>query len=107
MTIFTVNDGADLHHFGSSSLVGQPASGIGFRSTRLLAGLFNSLQMTMAESYINGFEIPDPAFRGLIQSSMPFLFRQMPQLLAPYDWVLSESDRIAESSHELMKIQYK
>jgi cyclopropane-fatty-acyl-phospholipid synthase len=106
VTIFSVNDGADLHHFGSSSLVGQPASGIGFRSARLMAGLFNSLQMTMAESYINGLEIPDQVFRGLIQTSMPFLFRRMPQLLAPYDWVLSESDKIAESSQELMKIQY-
>jgi hypothetical protein len=72
VTIFSVNDGADLHHFGSSSLVGQPASGIGFRSARLMAGLFNSLQMTMAESYINGLEIPDQVFRGLIQTSMPF-----------------------------------
>ena len=106
MTTLDINDGADLHHFASSSLAGQTASGIGFRSARLMAGLFNSLQMTMAESYINGLEIPDPVFRGLIHSSMPILFRQMPQLLAPYDWVLSESDRIAESSHELMKIQY-
>ena len=106
MTTLAFNDGADLHHFASSSLAGQPASGIGFRSARLMAGLFNSLQMIMAESYINGLELPDQAFRGLIKASMPILFKQMPQLLAPYDWVLGESDKIAESSHELMKIQY-
>jgi len=28
MTILAVNDGADLHHFASSSLAGQPASGL-------------------------------------------------------------------------------
>jgi len=106
MTTLAIKDGADLHQFSTSSLAGRPASLFGFRSARLMAGLFNSLQMIMAESYINGLEMPDPIFRGLIQASMPILFRQMPQLLAPYDWVLGESDKIAESSHELMKIQY-
>ena len=37
---------------------------------------------------------------------MPILFRHFPGLLAPYEWVLEESDRMAESSRELMTIQY-
>jgi cyclopropane-fatty-acyl-phospholipid synthase len=37
---------------------------------------------------------------------MPILFKHAPSLLAPYEWVLTESDRLAESSRELMKVQY-
>ena len=71
-----------------------------------MAGAFNQAQMAMAEAYINGLEIPDSLYRGMAHSSMPILFRHFPGLLAPCDWVLEESDRIAESSRELMEIQY-
>jgi len=37
---------------------------------------------------------------------MPTMFSHFPGLLAPYEWVLEESDQIAESSKELMEIQY-
>jgi len=37
---------------------------------------------------------------------MPILFKYFPSLLAPYDWVLKETDHLAEGSRELMKLQY-
>jgi hypothetical protein len=36
-----------------------------------MAGAFNQAQMAMAEAYINGLEIPDSLFRGMIHASMP------------------------------------
>ncbi len=76
------------------------------RATRLLASVFNASQMALAEAYINGLEIPDAVFRSMMHGSMPILFQHAPGLLAPYQWVLEESDRLAESSQELMKLQY-
>jgi cyclopropane-fatty-acyl-phospholipid synthase len=104
MTI--TNAGADLHRFSPTKSMHTPANGPGYQSTRLMASLLNSVQMGLAEAYINGLEIPDSLFRGLINQSMPTLFKSWPQLLAPYEWVLTESDEIAESSQELMEIQY-
>ena len=98
--------GADLHRFNATNLLHAPAHGPGYQSVRLMASLFNSVQMGLAEAYINGLEIPDSLFRNLINQSMPTLFKSWPQLLAPYEWVLTESDEIAESSQELMEIQY-
>jgi cyclopropane-fatty-acyl-phospholipid synthase len=76
------------------------------QATRLLASVLNASQMALAEAYINGLEIPDAVFRSMMHSSMPILFQHAPGLLAPYQWVLEESDRLAESSQELMKLQY-
>jgi cyclopropane-fatty-acyl-phospholipid synthase len=79
---------------------------MGYKATRLMARVFNAAQMTFAEAYVNGLEIPDSLFRSLLHTSMPILFQHAPGLLAPYEWVLQESDRLAESSQELMKVQY-
>jgi len=64
------------------------------------------LQMALAEAYINGLEVPDEVLRGLFDTFMPLLFRHFPALLAPYEWVLTETDDLAAGSRELMKIQY-
>ncbi len=79
---------------------------MGYKATRLMARVFNAAQMAFAEAYVNGLEIPDSLFRSLLHTSMPILFQHAPGLLAPYEWVLQESDRLAESSQELMKVQY-
>jgi cyclopropane-fatty-acyl-phospholipid synthase len=79
---------------------------IAYKATRLMAGAFNVAQMAMAEAYINGLEIPDSVFRSMFHTSMPILFKYCPGLLAPYEWILTESDRLAESSRELMTVQY-
>ena len=81
-------------------------SPIAYKATRLMAGVFNLTQMALAEAYINGLEIPDSVFRSIFHASMPTLFKHCPGLLAPYEWVLTESDRVADSSRELMKLQY-
>jgi cyclopropane-fatty-acyl-phospholipid synthase len=79
---------------------------LAYRATRLVAAALNAAQMASAEAYINGAEIPDSAFRALLTLSMPTLFQHCPGLLAPYEWVLHESSHIAESSRELMSVQY-
>ncbi len=79
---------------------------ISYQTTRLMASAFNATQMALAEAYINGIEIPDPVLRSIFEVSLSTLFKSAPGLLAPYEWVLTESDRLAESSPELMKVQY-
>ncbi|AFY56505.1 methyltransferase, cyclopropane fatty acid synthase [Rivularia sp. PCC 7116] len=79
---------------------------IAYKSTRLMAGILNQAHMVSAEAYINGLEIPDSAFRLLLHASMPIFFKYCPALLAPYEWVLNESDSLAKSSKQLMKLQY-
>jgi cyclopropane-fatty-acyl-phospholipid synthase len=37
---------------------------------------------------------------------MPIFFEYFPALLAPYEWVLKETEHLAEGSQELMKVQY-
>ena len=81
-------------------------SPLAYKATRLMAGALNLVQMAFAEAYINGLEIPDSVLCAIFDSSMSTLFKHFPSLLAPYDWVLKESDHLAESSRELMKIQY-
>ncbi|PZV15500.1 MAG: SAM-dependent methyltransferase [Pseudanabaena sp.] len=77
-----------------------------YRATRLIAGALNLTQMAFAEAYINGLEIPDSVLCAIMDSSMSTLFKHFPSLMAPYEWVLNESDHLAESSPELMKLQY-
>jgi cyclopropane-fatty-acyl-phospholipid synthase len=77
-----------------------------YRATRLIAGALNLTQMAFAEAYINGLEIPDSVLCAIMDSSMSILFKHFPSLMAPYEWVLNESDHLAESSRELMKLQY-
>ena len=91
-----------------SPIVGNapPKSSIGYKATRVMASALNASQMLLAEAYINGLEIPDSVFRSMMDTSMSMLFQHAPGLLAPYEWVLNESDRLAESSPELMKVQY-
>jgi cyclopropane-fatty-acyl-phospholipid synthase len=79
---------------------------IAYKVTRGAARVINATQMALAEAYVNGLEIPDSVYRSLINSSMPLLFQHCPGLLAPYEWVLNETDHIAEGSRELMKLQY-
>jgi cyclopropane-fatty-acyl-phospholipid synthase len=79
---------------------------IAYKTTRLMAGAVNIAQMALAEAYINGLEIPDSLFRSIMDTSMSMLFQHAPALLAPYEWVLQESDQLAESSRALMQVQY-
>ncbi|CAA9373263.1 Cyclopropane-fatty-acyl-phospholipid synthase [uncultured Microcoleus sp.] len=45
--------------------------------------------MAVAESYINGLEVPDSVLRSLFDTCMPVFFKHFPSLLAPYEWVLT------------------
>ena len=96
----------DLQTFRPLANGGLPSDSLSYKSTRLMARAVNGMQMALAEAYVNGLEIPDSLYRAMLHSTMPTLFRSFPGLLAPYEWVLTESDRLAESSGELMKIQY-
>lgn len=87
----------------------QPVSAKGslsYQTTRAISRVLNAAQMTVAEAYINGLEIPDSVMRSAMQASMPPLFKHFPGLLAPYEWVLTETEQVAEGSKDLMKLQY-
>lgn len=106
-SIATIDPASDLHAFVPRTNDRQSARPMASsRPTRLMARAFNAAQMAMAEAYVNGIEIPDSMLRGVFHASMPVLFRHFPGLVAPYEWVLEESDQMAESSRQLMKIQY-
>ncbi|MBD0301876.1 MAG: class I SAM-dependent methyltransferase [Tolypothrix sp. T3-bin4] len=77
-----------------------------YQATRGAVEVVNTVQMAVAEAYINGVEVPDSVLRSFFDTSMPILFRYFPSLLAPYEWVLKETDNLAEGSRDLMKIQY-
>ena len=81
-------------------------SPLAYQLTRGAVEIANTLQMAVAEAYINGLEVPDPVLQGLFDNCMPVFFKYFPSLLAPYDWVLKETENIAEDSQELMKVQY-
>ncbi len=79
---------------------------LAYNATRGAVEVVNTVQMAVAEAYINGLEVPDSVLQGLFDTCMPVFFKYFPSLLAPYEWVLKETDNIAEDSRELMKIQY-
>lgn len=81
-------------------------SPLAYKVTRGAVSVVNAVQMAVGEAYINGLEVPDPVLEGMFDTFMPIFFRYFPSLLAPYEWVLTETDRIAEGSRDLMKIQY-
>ncbi|MBI4780093.1 MAG: class I SAM-dependent methyltransferase [Oscillatoriophycideae cyanobacterium NC_groundwater_1537_Pr4_S-0.65um_50_18] len=81
-------------------------SPLAYALTRGATEVVNTMQMLAAEAYINGAEVPDPILRSLFDSCMPLFFQHFPALLAPYEWVLTETDHLAEGSKELMKLQY-
>jgi cyclopropane-fatty-acyl-phospholipid synthase len=79
---------------------------LAYKATREAVEVVNTVQMAVAEAYINGLEVPDSVLRSLFNASMPIFFQYFPSLLAPYEWVLKETDHLAEGSGDLMKIQY-
>lgn len=81
-------------------------SPIAYQTTRGAVAVVNTVQMAVAEAYINGLEVPDSVLRSLFDTCMPVFFKYFPALLAPYEWVLKETDHIAEGSKDLMKLQY-
>ena len=81
-------------------------SPLAYRATRGAVKVTNFAQMAIAESYINGVEVPDVVLRSFFDICMPIIFRYFPSLLTPYEWVLKETDHLAEGSRDLMKIQY-
>jgi cyclopropane-fatty-acyl-phospholipid synthase len=81
-------------------------SPVAYKITRGATKIVNAAQMALVEAYLNGLEIPDPVLRSLVRSCMPIFFRYFPSLLAPYEWVLRETDNVAEGSPDLIKIHY-
>jgi len=84
----------------------QVKTPLAYRTTRLATQAVNFVQMAVAESYINGLELPDSVIRSMFDICMPIFFRHFPALLAPYEWVLTETEHLAEGSRDLMQIQY-
>lgn len=76
------------------------------QATRTAIALFNAVQMVGAETYINRLEVPDSVLKSLLDTTIPIIYKHFPSFLVAYDWILKESEQLAEGSHELMKIQY-
>jgi cyclopropane-fatty-acyl-phospholipid synthase len=74
--------------------------------TRPLVSITNYLQMAFSESYINGIEISDFQVKSILSKAIAIFYTKFPSLLATYDWVVKESDRLAEDSQELMNVHY-
>ena len=81
-------------------------SPVAYHLTRGAVEIANTLQMAVAEAYINGLEAPDYVMQSLFNTCMPIMFQYFPSLLAPYEWVLNETEHLAEGSKDLMKVQY-
>ncbi|GAX38503.1 SAM-dependent methyltransferase [Nodularia sp. NIES-3585] len=79
---------------------------LAYQATRGAVEVVNTVQMAIAEAYINGLEIPDSSLQTLFDTCMPVFFQYFPALLVPYEWVLKETDHIAEGAGDLMKLQY-
>ena len=75
-------------------------SPLAYRLSRATVPIVNTAQMAVAEAYINGLEVPDAVLRSLFETCMPILFKHFPSLLAPYDWVLTETPHVAEGSRD-------
>lgn len=82
-------------------------SPLAYKATRGAAIVVKTVEMLVAEAYINGVEVPDSVLRGLVTTCTPIFFRYFPALLAPYEWVLKDTEHLAEGARELMKIQYE
>ncbi len=81
-------------------------SRISYQATSIAIAGFNALLMTGVEAHINGLEIPDSLLKSLLKLQVQISYKYFPSLLIPYEWLLKESEHLAEGSHELMKLQY-
>jgi cyclopropane-fatty-acyl-phospholipid synthase len=90
----------DAASFPSGQLaVMQPAN-------PLIVNLFNTFQVIGSEAYVNGLELPDGLLKKLLDNVLDVVQSKYPELFVPYDWLLKESERLAEGSRELMQVQY-
>ncbi len=81
-------------------------SSLAYQVNRGIIHVFNTLHMGLAEAYINGLEVPDFILKLLFDTTTPIIIRFFPSLFVPYEWVLEETDHIAEGTQDLMKVQY-
>lgn len=79
---------------------------LAFQATFGVIQTVNMVEMSIAESYLNGIEIPDSLLKTLFNACMPVFFQSFPSLLTAYQWVLKESQNIAEGTQDLMAVQY-
>lgn len=77
-----------------------------YDKNQYLIKLFNTIQMIGCEAYINGLELSDSVVKSILDFVIPICYQKYSFLLIPYKWLLKESELLAESSQELMKIQY-
>lgn len=76
------------------------------QATRTANTAYNAMVLASAEAYIDGADIPDPVLKSLLDISTEICYRYFPTFMASYEWLSKESDRLAEGSQKLMKIQY-
>lgn len=68
--------------------------------------VFNTIQMYGCETYIKGLEIPDFWVLATLKPLISLIYQHFSRLLIYDDWVLQESENLAEDSRDLMRVQY-
>ncbi len=99
-----ISDINDIDNPVSETALSQPKSI--YQTHRFAIKLFNAIQMVGCEAYINGLELPDSVIRSILNTFIPICYQRYPFLLVPYEWLLYESEDLAESSERLMRVQY-
>lgn len=77
-----------------------------YKSKKPIINFFNSIQMRLAEGYIGGSEVPDSFLKNIAKAVISIVYRYYTYLFITDEWILTESEAIAEESEELMKLQY-
>jgi cyclopropane-fatty-acyl-phospholipid synthase len=76
------------------------------KSIRRIISVFNTVQIAFAESYLNGLEVNDRLLKRTFDIIIPILYKHFSSLLITHDWILEESELLAEDASHLMKLQY-
>jgi cyclopropane-fatty-acyl-phospholipid synthase len=103
-TMTFISDVNEIHNPISETESFNPKSI--YQKHRFWIKLFNAIEILGCEAYINGLELPDSVIKSILDFSIPVCYQRFPFLLVPYEWLLHESEELAESSQELMEIQY-
>jgi cyclopropane-fatty-acyl-phospholipid synthase len=77
-----------------------------YQANRQIIQITNAIKLKLAQAYLEGLTIPDFLLQNFHKNISAILYRHFSALLIPEEWVLIESQDLAENSEELMKLQY-
>lgn len=84
----------------------RDSNSIQYQQQQQINRLLNSIELKLATAYINGVKIPDFVLKNACRSIISLFYQYYSQGLIPYQWILTESETLAEQPEELMQVQY-